>query len=851
MARRNTNTPMMRQYLALKAQAGEALVLFRLGDFYELFLEDAEVAAPLLDLVLTTRDKDAPSPVPMCGIPWHAAEGYIRRLLDAGHAVALAEQVEDPRQARGLVRREIVEITTPGLIATSERLAGAGANYLAAVVSAEGGAVGLAYADISTGEYAATESDDPSVIAAELDRLAPRELVARDAEKRLPAGLPVRRLPDADFDPARVLERAGRLPHGLGAGERGPAARAAAAIWSTVAALQPLALEQLHGLRRYATDDRLILDAATRRHLELFANLRDGGREGTLIGAIDRTRTPMGRRRLAHWIGQPLTDPAAIAERQDMVASWLEPDSRRRALAEALRGVGDVERGAVRCCLPTSGPRELTALRAALYGLERVSQSAPLADPCTDLLQELERVLVDDPPAPPRGEPYIAYVREAADAEVDRIRRESEEGNRFLETLEVRERERTGIPSLRVRYNRLFGYSIEVTRSHLAKVPDHYERKQTTPRGERFTTAELRDWEGRVLRARQLAAAAEGRVLDALRERVRAESARLRVAAAELAELDVAQSLAGIARERDYVRPEIDRSLVIEVGAGRHAVVELFTPEGFVPNDVLLDPERQQLLILTGPNMAGKSTLLRQVALIVVLAQAGSFVPARRARIGVTDRIFTRVGASDSLTTGESTFMVEMRETATILREATSRSLVLLDEIGRGTSTFDGLSIAWAVAEHLHDAPGLRPRALFATHYHELADLARTKSRVRNFHFACAERDHELLFLRRMEPGAASRSYGIEVARRAGLPPEVVRRASEVLGNLEGGEFDERGRPRLARELDGQAPEQLALFNPPSDSLREALRGVDTDAMTPLEALVELDRLRKLAREDG
>jgi len=842
---------MMRQYRELKRRAGDALLFFRMGDFYELFEADAERASALLDLVLTSRERDSPAPVPMCGVPFHALEGYVRRCLAAGLSVAIAEQTEDPKSAKGLVRREITEVVTPGLVANAERLEGAGANYLAAVLT-DGGRHGIAYLDLSTGEFAATEIERRETFLGELDRLAPREILARDAEKELPGGPAVRRVGDADFDPRAVAERVGFLPHGLERDERSNDARAAAALVAAVAALQPASLAQLGALRRYRASEHLLIDRSTRRHLELFQNLRDGGGEGTLFETVDATRTPLGRRRLATWLGEPLLAPAAISARQDRVAAWLEPDSRRAALRNALRGVGDLERAATRALLPTGGPRELGQLRACLHGVAEVTRVTPLGDDLAILCKDLERVLVDDPTPAPRGEPHTGYVRDGVDPELDEIRRESAEGECFLAGLEARERARTGIPTLKVRYNRVFGWSIEVTKARLALVPPEYRRKQTTAGGERYTTDELERWEGVTLRARERAASAEARVLEELRARLRGEGERIRRTAFEIAELDTAQSLAHVARERGWVRPQVDDSLALEIEAGRHPVVERSARDGFVPNDVALDGEATRFVILTGPNMAGKSTLLRQVALIALLAQAGSFVPAKRARIGAADRIFTRVGASDSLATGESTFMVEMRETAAIVREGTERSLVLLDEIGRGTSTFDGLSIAWAVAEYLHDTPGLRPRVLFATHYHELADLARTKSAVRNFHFSCAERDGEIVFLRRMEPGAASRSYGIEVARAAGLPPKVIRRAREVLRNLEGGEFDERGVPRLAQGAGLHAePAQLGLFAPAPDPLREALRSIDPERMTPIEALVELERLKSSVESES
>jgi DNA mismatch repair protein MutS len=839
-------TPMMQQYLRLKAEAGDALLLFRLGDFYEMFGADAERAAPLLDLVLTTRDKNVPDPVPMCGIPYHAAEGYVRRLLESGHAVAIAEQVEDAKAARGLVRRAIVEVVSPGLVANAGRLADSRANYIAAIVCANDG-FGLAFLDVSTGEFAATESDAWALVEAELSRVQARELVARDADKEQFRAARLRQAPDADFDVRGVFERVGRLPEGLEAHEQGAAARAAAALWVTVAELQPAALAQLHALRRYRIADRMVLDPSTRRHLELTQNAHDGGTEATLLERLDATRSPMGRRLLVDWLGAPLVDPAAIAARQDRLAEWLEPDSRRRELARALRGVGDLVRIFTRACLPASGPRELDSVRASLGGVAGVHAVSPLHTDLAKLRVRIDATLVEEPPPAPRGEPHTGYIRDGVDAEVDRIRGDSHEGQQFLATLEARERQQTHIGSLKVKYNRVFGYSIEVPKTQLAKVPEHYRRKQTTANAERYTTDELERWEGVVLRARENAASAETRVLGELRGAVSESGPELLQVAAEIAELDVLQSLAEVARMNDYVRPVVDDSPGMSIEAGRHPTVEHFVADGFVPNDVVLSPDEARFLILTGPNMAGKSTLLRQVALLTLMAQMGSWVPAASARIGAADRIFTRVGASDSLMSGESTFMVEMRETAQILREATPRSLILLDEIGRGTSTFDGLSIAWAVAEYLHDTPGLRARTLFATHYHELADLARTKPGVRNFHFAAAERGGEVRFLRRMEPGAASRSYGIEVARHAGLPREVIRRAREVLANLEGGEFDETGKPRLAREPGSSAPAQLGLFESRgADPLRESLEQLDVERLTPIEALVELDRLKRM-----
>lgn len=841
---------MMRQYLALKRQAGDALLFFRLGDFYELFLDDAETAAPLLDLVLTTRDRNTPDPVPMCGIPAHACEGYLRRLLSLGFSVAIADQVEDPRLARGLVRREIVETVSPGLVANPDRLENPRANYLAALAEREE-RFGLACIDVSTGEFRATESGDEGCIVSELERLDPREVMVRDADKRLALGRRRRRVSDAEFEPGTARARTGRAPPGMSGEETDVASLAALALFATVARLQPEALEQVRPLRRWEADGSLRLDAATRRHLEIAQNMRDGGRSGTLLERVDRSCTAMGRRRLEQWLGEPPIDPRRIQARQRRVEEWLEPDSRRDSLRAALRKVGDLERILTRAALPSGGPRALASLRDALLACRSVAKlasSVPDEPRASALAQRLAESLVETPAAPPRGEPYTGVLRDGVDPEVDRIRRQADEGQRFLAALEEKERERTGIASLKVRYHRALGYSIEVPRSRASEVPAEYRRRQSLASRERFTTDDLQRWESLVLRAREQAAEAEARAIEALRRQVVEASGGVRSLALALATLDAAQALATVARDGGWVRPELDLSLRIEIEAGRHPVVERNVADGFVANDLSLDSEAARLLLITGPNMSGKSTFLRQVALIVLLAQAGSYVPAARARIGVVDRIFTRVGASDSLATGESTFMVEMREASTILREATDRSLVLLDEIGRGTSTFDGLSIAWAIAEYLHDTAGLRPRTLFATHYHELSDLARTRSHVRNFHFACEERAGELVFLRRMEPGAASRSYGIEVARRADLPPEVILRAREVLQNLERGEFDSRGVPRASRG----APTQLVLFSAGPDPLRAQLRALEPERMTPVEALVALERIRRsLDEEEG
>jgi DNA mismatch repair protein MutS len=895
MTRSALDTPMMRQYLALKARHPDALLFYRMGDFYELFLDDAERAAPLLDITLTTRDKGKPDAVPMCGVPVHGVDPYLKRLAELGLRVAICEQVEDARAAGGrrLVRREVVEVVTPGLVGDPEGLDAASEVALAALVlGAPGGETGLAALEASTGEFRATavRSDDPERFAGamhgalleELRRIAPRELLlATPVDDTVAAALRAA-LPDVvltavdpeSFEPATAPARpAGFDPHAADA-----ASRAAAGVLAYLGALQPFALRHAAVLRRYALGDAMVLDAATRAHLELFASAEDGSRRGTLIERLDATLTPMGARRLARWLAYPLLDPAAIGARQDAVAWLADRDRRRAALRERLRPVRDLERGLAKAARPTATPRDLAALRASLAALPAVAEAfapgdgddwlpgaegappaaLPRPRPVEAAWRLLEEALVDEPPALPRGSRGAAetgFVRDGYRAELDGLRDAARKGREWIAGLEARERERTGVASLKVRFHPVHGYGLEVTKSNLGRVPDDYERKQTLAGAERFTTPELREMESKVLGAHERAAALERELFEEVRTALLEHGAAIRAAADAVAEVDALQSLAEVARRDGWVRPAVDAGERLEIRAGRHPVVEPMlaarTGEAFVPNDAVLDPEDARLLLLTGPNMSGKSTYLRQVALIALLAQVGSFVPAESARVGVVDRIFTRVGASDRLARGESTFMVEMRETAAILARATRRSLVILDEIGRGTSTFDGLSIAWAVAEHLHDAPTLRCRTLFATHYHELVELAAAKPQLRNAHFEVREWGHDVVFLRRLVPGGASRSYGIQVARLAGLPDTVIARAREVLATLEAHAAD----PVTARPATHGGPDptpQLPLFGAPEPALRpgertvlEELRGLELERTAPLDALLLLQRWRE------
>jgi DNA mismatch repair protein MutS len=879
-------TPLMRQYLGVKARHPDAFLFFRMGDFYELFLEDAERAAPLLDITLTSRDKGKPDAVPMCGVPVHSVEGYVKKLTSLGHKVAICEQVEDASQATGkrLVRREVVEVVTPGL--QVHELEAAREVAVLALALAEGEA-GLAALDASTGGFRATsdrlaegaDAPDPRpgtlsrALLDELERIAPAEvLLAEDApawlveavNARLP-GVALARVPAASFAP----EAAPARPDGFRPAATSADQRAAAAVLAYLAAHQPGALGQAPRLAAYALGETMIVDTATRRHLELFESAEDRSRRGTLIERIDETVTPLGARRLARWLGYPLRDVGAIRRRQELVAALADSDRARGRLRAALAGVRDLERRFARCQRPGAEPRDLAALRASLAALPAVGAAfaggeelaltgapagLPRPAPLADLTQLLHDALVDEPrplPRGSRGAGETGYVRVGFRPELDALRESAKKGREWVAGLEQRERERTGIGSLKVRFHPVLGYGLEVTKSNLDRVPVDYERRQTLANAERFTTPELREMETGILSASERAAAMEREIFESVRQEVLAHADSIRAAADAVAELDALQSLAEVARRDGWVRPELDTSESLEIRAGRHPVVEHVLARAggsFVPNDACLDARGTRILLLTGPNMSGKSTYLRQVALLVLLAQMGSFVPAERARIGVVDRIFTRVGASDRLVQGESTFLVEMRETAEILAQASRASLVILDEIGRGTSTFDGLSIAWAVAEYLHDTPGLGPRTLFATHYHELADLARTRAGIENAHFEVRSFQGEVVFLRRLVPGEVSRSYGIEVARLAGLPPSVIARARAVLAELEA--------ERLAHERAAAPPRaQLELFVPAQDpaerEVLERLRASDPERTTPLAALALLAELRERLGGEG
>jgi DNA mismatch repair protein MutS len=877
-------TPMLRQYRRIKAEHPDAILMFRLGDFYEMFYDDALVASKALSLTLTARGRGTENEAPMCGVPCHAAESYIARLIRQGHRVAVCDQVEEARAARGIVRRAVTRVVSPGTLTDPAQLEPREPNYIVAI--ATGGAdrrrLGAAFLDLSTGDLRVCEHDGPRAAAGLAERVAalrPRELLHPEdvaPGDLLPAalldGLPARGLPvwtlARDTAYRTLRERLGTATlEGYGCEDRPLAIAAAGALLRYLQDTHKADLKHVTRLVVLEDGDEMALDAVTRRTLEIIENARDGGREGTLLAVLDRTETPMGGRLLRDWILRPLVAVAAIDERLDAVGHFKDRPAERAGLRAALGRLHDLERLLARCALGTANARDLLALRDSLAVLPSIaawgvalttpllSRTVLAVDVLGDLHARLAAAVAEDPPATVREG---GLIRDGFDAGLDALRATLRDGRAVLASIETRERQRTGIVSLKVRYNKVFGYYIEVTNANRDLVPADYERRQTLVGAERYVTPELKEYETRVVTARERVEALEHELFVALRDEVAAAAGRLNRTARALATLDALAALAEVAERQGYVRPRVDDRPRLRITDGRHPVVErLLRDERFVPNDCLMDTADRQILILTGPNMGGKSTYLRQVALIVLLAQAGSFVPAAEAEIGLVDRIFSRVGASDNLARGQSTFLVEMIETANILNNATARSLILLDEVGRGTSTFDGLSIAWSVAEYLHDTPAVAARTLFATHYHEMVELALLKTRVRNLTMTVREWNETIVFLRRVEEGAADRSYGIQVARLAGLPRAVIERAREVLANLEREELSRDGRPKLARHAGpaGEAgpagapsPAQLGLFPPEEDPAVQALRAAPVDRMTPLEALNFLAELQRRLR---
>jgi DNA mismatch repair protein MutS len=853
------DTPLMLQWRDVKARHPDALVFFRVGDFYELFNDDAVEGSKLLDLTLTSRNNGG-SKAPLAGIPAHALETYLRRLVAAGRRVAICDQVEDPALAKGLVRRAVTEMVTPGAVFSDSLLEARRNNYLAALAgdAAGEGTVGLALGDLTTGEMSVRRvgwDELPDVLGV----FQPAELLLPRTWELfpIPGAGEVTRTYRADwlFDPRQAAEELARhfrvanlSGYGFEAGDE-PLVAACGALVAYLAEVQPAGFGGLRPPRIERPGHVMVLDEMTRRNLELVEPMRGAGTAGTLLGVLDEALTPMGGRLLRRWLLAPLVDAPAIDARLDAVAELVAGEGARRGVRDALGEVRDLERLAVKVGSARANPREMLALAASLARVPLVraaleGASAPMLrgvldglDPLEEVRSAIERTV--DPEAPVS----IAdgnVVRPGCSPELDELRAVHGGAMDFIARLQARERERTGIASLKVGYNRVFGYYLEVTRTHSERVPQDYMRKQTLANAERYFTPELKEWEEKVLGAEEKIAALEGRIFGELRDAAAREVPRIQAVAERLATLDVLAGLAEAAVRRDFVRPEVDNGFALEVRGGRHPVVETMMPrEEFIPNDVRLTHD-ERVMILTGPNMAGKSTVLRQVGLLVLMAQAGSFVPARHARVGIVDRIFTRVGASDNLVRGQSTFMVEMNETAAILHGATDRSLVLLDEIGRGTSTWDGLSVATATTEHLHELVGAK--TIFATHYHELTRLSNRLPGVVNFSVAVREVGDDIVFLRRLVSGGADRSYGVEVARLAGLPDSVVARAREILRELETAAAPPSAQPAPEPEL------QLGLFGPPTHPAVERLRGVDANRITPLQALTLLAELAEAAR---
>lgn len=859
-------TPMMRQYQEIKSQTPDCILFFRLGDFYEMFDDDARTASKELDLTLTTRDRAKENPeerTPMCGVPYHSSEAYIARLLAKGYKVAICEQTEDPALAKGLVSRDVVRIITPGMVIESSMLDEGRPNYIASVyLDAAHGAV--CFADISTGEFllAAFNEDPETHIINELGRYRPAEAVlSAGAGQSLKIVEAIKsftscpyQLSDARFafmeGAARVCEQF-NFPD-LDSGNLGssPAAvSAAGALLSYIHETQMTDLSHINTISFYTTGQFMELDIQTRRNLELTETIRMGEKRGSLLWVLDKTKTPMGGRLIRSWLEKPLLSPASIKRRLNAVNELKSENISRGELQLALREIGDIERLIGRIVYGSANCRDLSALSASASKLPEIKKqltpmkSAALKelqglDDLSDIRARIERAICDEPPFSVREG---GMIRRGYSEEVDRLRALAENGQDAVSDIAMRERERTGIKKLRIGYNKVFGYYIEIPRSQSSDTPEHFIRRQTLSNCERFITEELKALETELLSAKERLASLEYELFNELRENIASQVSRIQSAAAAVAETDVLVSLAEAAAKNNYCMPEIDMSGVLEIKDGRHPVVEQTKPDGlFVPNDVFLDCGASRAAIITGPNMAGKSTYMRQTALIALMAQIGSFVPAKSARVGIVDRIFTRIGASDDLAGGQSTFMVEMSEVAEILKNASSKSLLIFDEIGRGTSTFDGMAIARAVLEHCADKKKLGAKTMFATHYHELTALENEIEGVKNYNISAKKRGDSVIFLRKIVPGGADDSYGIEVAKLAGVPDTVIKRAKAVLAALES-EAPQKSERASASKDDGQ----LSLGFVAANSVAERLKNIDLNTITPIEAMNLLFELKR------
>jgi len=861
---------MIKQYLSIKEEYPDAILFYRMGDFYEMFFEDAQVASRVLEITLTSRNKKEESPVPMCGVPYRAVSGYIARMIDHGYKVAVCDQIEDPALAKGLVKRDVVRVITPGMIIDDEFLDKRSNNFVLAVAR-QGDSFGLAFLDISTGDFRLAESDDLTAIVEESLRISPREILLSKSSENDPQLASIRSalfdrsvtyLEDGAFEYKRCYNRLTEQfktisLEAFGCEELFAGVRAAGALVYYVGETQKQKIEHFTRLETYSLGHYLQVDDTSCRNLELEKNIRSGTRRGTLIGIIDHTRTAMGARLLKLWLRYPLIGIEAIQDRHAAVAEAKANLQLRQGIRESLKSVHDLERVGSKIVMGHANARDLIALKRSLCALPQIQKmltelQAVLfqwnenLNPLNELAEVIENAIREDAP-PTINEGGI--IKPGYRKDLDDLVKISQDGKGWLASLEVQEREATGINTLKVRYNKVFGYYIEVPKSRAANVPASYVRKQTLVNAERYITDELKSFETKVLNAEDQRASLELEIFNEIRQIVVKNNKNIQNAARFLARLDCLLNLAEVADQNNYCRPHMANDGHIYIEDGRHPVVEkMITGERFVPNTVSMDNDENQILIITGPNMAGKSTVLRQVALLVIMAQMGSFIPAKKASISIVDRIFTRVGALDNLSQGQSTFMVEMQETANILNHASKDSLVIMDEIGRGTSTYDGLSIAWAVAEYLHDLHQAGVKTLFATHYHELTDLAQQKQRVQNYSIAVKEWNDEIIFLRKLIQGGTNRSYGIQVARLAGIPGRVISRAKKILYSIEN-EEKELTESFSDKENGRQRPTQMDLFGKKEHFFVEKLAGLDISKMTPLEALNYLNELREKAKD--
>ena len=865
---------MMRQYNEIKRQHKDALLFFRMGDFYELFFEDAKLASKVLGITLTSRSKGEGA-IPMAGVPHHAAESYIRRLIKAGHKVAICDQLQDPEEATGVVDRGVTRIITPGTLTEDTLLEDKSNNYLIAVLEANT-MMGLSWVDLSTGRFQ-VEDIQKEILFDEFARLNPSEVLLSEETvrnntsfmERIRAecdGIVTAR-PDWEFskDTAyRILmEHFGTTSlEGFGCEDVGPALGAAGAVIQYLKETQKTSLKHIGKIQKYQADNRVLMDKATQQSLEITQTMRNRDREGSLLGVIDQTKTSMGARLLREWIVSPLRVSAEIKYRQTGVKELSENSPLRRELCDILGNIYDIERISTKISCGRANGRDLVSLKQSLSKLPALKEKTGFCisdilvsiEQQLDILEEVRTLIgtaiVSDPP------PTIkdgGLIREGYDAALDELKYISKNGKSWIANFQAEEIARTGINSLKVGYNKVFGYYIEVTNANKDNIPETYIRKQTLKNAERFITPELKEYETKVLTADERAKDLEYDLFIQIREQVSGFTARLQRTSEAIALIDVLSTLANLAVENRYIMPEITDGLELKVIDGRHPVLDRrLASESFVPNDINLDGTQDTIMVITGPNMAGKSTYIRQVALLILMAQMGSFIPAKEATIGTVDRIFTRVGASDELSRGQSTFMVEMNETANILNNATERSLIILDEVGRGTSTFDGVSIAWAITEYIYQH--IHARTLFATHYHELTELALLFSGIKNFNIAVKEWGDEIIFLRKIVEGGTDKSYGIHVARLAGIPREVIQRARIILNNLEAATLDVNGKPKFAplkTAQNNKQPAQLKLFLSKQDMVIEEIKKLETSRMSPLEALNKLDELKKKLEEDN